>query len=388
MNNFEFYNPTKLFFGKGEISKIGNEIKKYNVTKVLLIYGKASIFNNRVYDQVSASLIKSGVEFIECGGVKPNPVLSKVHEVIELCRKENVDGILAVGGGSVLDSAKAIAAGFFYEGDVWDAFEGKVQLSKTLPLFTILTLSATGSEMNAWAVITNEDENKKWAFSAGESSYPKVTVLDPTAQFSLPRAQTVNGAVDAMAHIFELYFDPTKNTDVQDEIAEGLLRTIIKHTPVLLTKPDNENSRAQIAWSATLALNGLNGAGRSGGDWATHTLEHSLSAFYDIAHGAGLAIMFPAWMKYVYKKDIAKFVRLAEKVFGITAGSDDEKAIKGIDAVKNFFKEIGAPTSLKEINVDETDLDKLADNAALRAPEGRLLKLYRADIYNIYKLAL
>ena len=387
MQGFEFHNPTKIIFGKFTIGKIGKEISEYGVKKVLLLYGKGSIFKNGVYDKVTKSLSKNGIDFIELGGVKPNPVMSLAHEAIELCRNKKIDGILAAGGGSVIDSAKVIAAGVLYEGDIWETFEGTGKAEKALPIFTVLTLSATGSEMNPYSVITKENENKKWSFSAGSSTYPKVTVIDPSVQSSLPAEQTVNGVVDALSHVFELYFNGVPKTDIQDEIAEGIIRTLIKHGRILLKEPDNYESRAQLAWSATLALNGINSAGRGSGDWSTHTLEHSVSVFFDIAHGAGLAIMFPAWMRYVYTENPAKFARFAENIFGIKTGSTEEKAIKGIESLKNFYKDIGAPTSLKEVGVKNEDLVKLTENASLREPEGKLKKLYRDDILKIYELA-
>ncbi|OGU54957.1 MAG: butanol dehydrogenase [Ignavibacteria bacterium RBG_13_36_8] len=387
MKNFEFRNPTKIKFGKNTISEIGEEIIKHGVKKILLLYGQGSIFKNGVYDTTVVSLQAAGIEWFELGSIKPNPVLSKAYEGIKLCKEERIDGILAVGGGSVIDSAKVIAAGALYDGDIWNVFEGNDSVNESLPVFTILTLSATASEMDPYAVITKEDEKKKWSFSAGQSSYPKVSIIDPTVQFSLPKEQTVNGAVDAMSHIFELYFSGTSDTDVQDEIAEGIIRTIITHTKILLEQPDNYESRAQLIWCATLALNGINGVGRNGGDWATHTIEHSISAYYDIAHGAGLAIMFPAWMKYVYKEDLPKFSRFAERVFGIKKGTEEVKAQRGIEALKSFYKEIGAPITLKEIGVTENDLQKLADNASMREPEGKLKELYRKDILKIYRLA-
>lgn len=387
MKNFEFNNPTKIVFGTDTIPVIGEEINNFDVKKVLLLYGKGSIFKNGVYDNTVVSLQAAGVDWIELGGVKPNPVLSKVYEAIQLCKEEKIEAVLAVGGGSVIDSAKVIAAGALFDGDIWDVFEGKDKVSESLPIFSILTLSATASEMDPFAVITKEEDKKKWAFSAGLASYPKVSIIDPSVQSSLPKEQTVNGAVDTMSHVFELYFNGVHYTDVQDEIAEGIIRTVMKHVKILLDDPTNYESRAQLAWCATLALNGINAAGRGFGDWATHTLEHSVSAYYDIAHGAGLAIMFPAWMRYNYKEDLPKFVRFAERVFGITEGADEEKANLAIDKLKQFYKELGAPVTLKEIGVTLNDLDKLTDNAAMRAPEGKLKKLYKEDILEIYKLA-
>ncbi|MCM0648530.1 iron-containing alcohol dehydrogenase [Clostridium swellfunianum] len=387
MENFKFYNPTKLIFGRDTVKNIGPEVKAAGIKKVLLLYGKGSIFKNGVYDNAANSLRENGVDFVELGGVKANPVLSKVYEAVEVIKKEGAEAIVALGGGSVIDTSKAVAAGYYYSGDIWDMFEGKGRVEKALPIYTILTLSATGSEMNSGAVITKEEEKKKWSFGS-PYTFPKVSIIDPTIQFSLPNNQTVNGAVDAMSHTFELYFDGTKNSDMQDELSEGIIRTVMKHVQILLENPSDYASRSELAWCSTLALNGVNGIGRNGGDWASHGIEHSLSAFYDIAHGSGLAIIFPAWMKYVYKEDLDKFGRFAEKIFNITLGTPEEKALKAIEDLRDFYKKIGAPISLKDIGVKAEDLEKLADNAAMSAPMGTLKKLQREDIFEIYKIAL
>lgn len=387
MKNFEFFNPTKILFGRGKIALAGKEIAGRNLKKVLLLYGKGSIFKNGVYNSVIQSLKDNSVEWVEFGGIKPNPTLSQVEEAIRLSREENIDAVLAVGGGSVIDSAKAITAGIPYRGSIWDAFEGKVQLSASLPLFTVLTLSATGSEMNPWAVVTKEDEKKKWAFSAGDSSYPLISILDPEVQFSLPKEQTVYGAIDALSHIFELYFDGTDGVDLIDEVSEGLIRSVMRNVKILLENPSDYEARAGLVWAATLALNGINGAGRSGGDWASHNLEHPLSAYYDIAHGAGLAIVFPAWMTFVHDKAVGKFARFAEKIFNITEGSEEEKGLKAISKLKDFYRELGAPVSLEEINVNAEEIDSLAETAAM-LPMGRLKKIGKEEALNIYKMAL
>jgi alcohol dehydrogenase YqhD (iron-dependent ADH family) len=388
MNNFVYHNPTKVLFGKGTISKIGAEIKEFNAKKVLMLYGMKSIFKNGVYKEVMESLNSNGIEVIEKGGIKANPILSFVLDAVGICKKENIDSILAIGGGSVIDTAKAVAAGALYEGNIWDAFEGKTSLDKSLPIFTVLTLSATASEMNAFAVITKEEENKKWAFTAGIDSYPKVTIIDPSIQTSLPKEQTVYGAVDTLSHVFELYFDGTENTNLVDEFAEGIIRTVMKNTKILLNDSSNYDARAELCWSATNALNGVIGSGRNYGDWATHTLEHSISAFYDVAHGAGLAVMFPAWMKYVYKDNPSKFAQLAENVFGIKEGTELEKAAKGIEKISQFFKAIGAPTTLNDFGITADEIEKLTENASIRLPLGRRKKLMKDDIREIYRLAL
>ncbi len=387
MNNFVFHNPTKVLFGKGTIPQIGEEIKFHNVKKVLLLYGMKSIFKTGVYKEVMESLNKHGIEVIEKGGNKANANLSFVQDAIEISKNGKVDAILAVGGGSVIDTAKAVAAGAVYEVDIWQAFEGKVQLNKSLPIFTVLTLSATASEVNGFAVITKEDENKKWAFSAGIESYPKVSIIDPSIQSSLPKNQTVNGAVDTMSHVFELYFDGTKNTDLMDEFAEGIIRTVMKNVRILLNDSENYEARAELCWSASNALSGTIASGRRFGDWATHTLEHSISAFYDVAHGEGLSVMFPAWMTYVYKESPKKFAQFAERIFNITEGSDEEKARLAISKLVEFYNEIGAPTSLKDFNIGEDDISKLSENATIKEPVGNLKKLYKNDVSEIYKIA-
>lgn len=385
MLNFTLYNPTKLVFGENTIESIGDHLSKHKVKKVLIVYGKGSIMKNGVYDTVIESLNKNNIEFIELSGVKPNPVLSKVQEGIKLSKDNGVDGVLAVGGGSVIDSSKAIAAGACYEGDVWEFFEGEGKVKEALPLFTVLTLSATGSEMNSGGVITNEEQGKKWSFGS-PLLYPKVSILDPSVQRSLPANQTVNGAIDAISHVFEAYYGGTESTDMLDELSEGIIRTVITHTRELLKDNSNYKSRSELAFAATLALNGLNGVGRKG-DWASHSIEHSLSVLNDIAHGSGLAIIMPAWMKYAYKEDVKKFAKCASHVFNINEGSDEEKALKGIEALRTFYKEIGAPITLKEVGVKREDLDFIADNAAMLAPLGTLKPLYRDDIYKILEIA-
>ncbi len=386
MKNFVFYNPTKILFGKGFLKKTGLEILNFGSKKVLLLYGRGSIFKNGAYNTVVDSLKANKIDFVEIGGVKPNPTLSKVNEVIEFAKKNQVDSILAVGGGSVIDSAKAVAAGYYYDGDVWDFFERKSVVKKALPIFVVLTISATGSEMNSGGVITNEKEQKKWAFGS-PLLFPKFSVIDPTVQFSLPWSQTANGIIDAMAHIFELYFNGVDKTDIQDEIAEGILRTLIKHSEILRSDPTNYESRSQVAWSATLALNGLNSSGRGRGDWASHMIEHSLSAFYDISHGEGLGIIMPAWMEYLYKNDIRKFSRFAEKVFYVNFPNKAKQAFEGISKLRNFISSLNKPTRLREIGIKKEDISKIAKNASLSLPFGSLKTLTYDDIVSILELA-
>ncbi len=386
MKNFVYENPTKIIFGKDTISKIGSEISSRQINKILMVYGRNAIKNNGVYDIVLNSLREANIAVVELPGVKSNPVLSKVEEGIELARSQQVEAVLAVGGGSTFDSSKAIAAGTLYEGSVWDFFGRRKEAKDALPIFGILTISATGSEMNGLGVVTNEREDKKWSLYSPKI-YPQVSIIDPSVQTTLPREQTVNGAVDIISHVMELYFDGSKNIDIMDEYSEGIIRTVIKHVQVLLSDPDNYESRAQLAWCATLALNGSNAPGRRGGDFASHAIEHSLSVWTDIAHGAGLAIVFPAWMQYVYKENIQQFVRFGEKIFNICGGSDEEKVLEAISRLKQFYHSIGAPVSLREAGYQEQDLPAIADNVAQLGVIGNLKRLQRDDVLEILKLA-
>lgn len=386
MKDFVFQNPTKIIFGRGKISQLGEEVVKTS-KKVLLVYGKGSIKKNGVYDQVIDSLNSHGIEFVELSGVKPNPVLSKVHEGVTLAKREQVDGIIAIGGGSVIDSSKTIAAGFYYDGDIWDAFIGKYKAKKSLPIYVVLTISATGSEMNGGAVITNEKTKQKYSFWSVKS-YPKVSIIDPSVQFSLPPIQTANGAADVIAHVLELYFDGTKNVQIMDEISEGIVRTVIDSTNMLMKTSNDYETRANLVWSATLALNGVNSTGRSGGDWASHAIEHSLSALYDIAHGSGLAIVMPAWMKYTYKEDVKKFARFASKIFGVDESDYEKAALMGIERLKNWYKSIGLPVSLSDAKIPIEGVDKIVENAAMRTPFGRLKKLQSSDVREILNLCV
>lgn len=385
MKNFDYHNPTRLVFGKDTIKDIGKYVSEYGDKKVLVLYGKGSIFKNGVYDQVIESLKKYKIEYVEMSGVQPNPVLTKVRETVDFMKKEKVDAIVAVGGGSVLDTSKIAAASFYHDGDPWDFYEKKVFPEKALPIYGILTISATGSEMNSGGVITNEEEKKKWGWGS-KYTYPRLSIVDPSIQKTLPVNQTINGAVDTLTHVFEEYFDGTKDTLMADEFAEGIIRTTMETVKVLIKDPNDYEARANLAWAATLALNGLNGLGRRG-DWASHGIEHSISAYYDIAHAEGLAMVMPAWMKYVYKEDVDKFARFGEKIFGITGEDKEEVALKAIEAYKDFLKEIGAPVSLSERNIGEDKIDVMAKNALLRGPLGGLKKLEEEDVYKILMLA-
>ena len=363
MKNFTFYNPVKIIFGKGTVVKIGAEAARYGKS-ALLVYGRGSIKKNGVYAAVTGSLKAAGVAFAEHGGVKPNPVLSHAREGIKKARENKCGIIIAAGGGSAIDEAKAIAAGVKYSGDVWDFFGGKAAIKDALPLFTVLTIPATGSEMNSGFVLTNEETSQK--FNAGSLfSYPKVSIMDPLVTMTLPKAQTANGAVDALAHIVEGYFT-TKDKDaaITDELVHAIARSVIAGTDRILANPKDYNARASMMWSATLALNGLQALGYGGGSFINHAIEHSLSAIYDIAHGAGLAIVMPAWFKYDLKTSgPERLARFGKAVFGVTAASDKEAAEKTIKAFEKWFSKIGAPLRLSEVKIPAADIPKIAENA-------------------------
>ncbi len=378
MKDFVFHNPTKIVFGKDKVLEVGKEIKSAGYNKVLLAYGQGSIKNTGTYDKVVTSLSKENIQYVELSGIRPNPVFSKVLEGIEICKKEGVGAILAVGGGSVVDSVKAIAGGVFFDGDFWQVFQRKARVEKALPIFVVLTLSATGSEMNPSTVVTNEDTREKFYFTS-TAVYPRVSILDPVLQFTLPNYQTSAGASDIIAHIFELYFCGEEETELQDEFSEGILRTVISFTPTLIKNPDDYHARAQVILSALFALNGVNGIGREPGDWSSHMLEHSLSGIHpEIAHGAGLAIIFPAWLKYMMPYAEKKITRFSQKIWGI----DNPEA--GIQRLKEWFISIGLETSFKGFGVKEEEIPVLAEMSMRMSPLGSLKTLDAKDVETIF----
>lgn len=357
MQNFTFSNPTKIIFGKAVVAKLAPEAAKAG-KKALFVYGGGSIKKNGVYDVLTGALAKEGVRVSEHHGVKPNPVLSHTRAGIKKARKHGCDLVVAAGGGSVIDEAKAIAAGARYGGDVWDLFCGKAQVREALPLFTALTLPATGSEMNSGCVVTNEETAQKFS-AMGPALFPRVSVLDPETTLTLPRAQVANGAVDSLAHLLEGYFT-TKDHDagVTDEVVHALARSIVASTQRILKDPADYNARASMMWSATLSLNGLAACGYGGLTFINHAIEHSLSALYDIAHGAGLAIVIPAWFKHHLETDgPARLRKFGAAVFGA-------KTAKGtIRAFEDFFRGAGAPVRLREAGIPASDIPRIAENA-------------------------
>ncbi|MDD5016723.1 MAG: iron-containing alcohol dehydrogenase [Eubacteriales bacterium] len=388
MQDFRFQSPTTIIFGKNTQCDVGQETKKYG-KKVLLHYGKGHIKKTGLYQQVVDSLKEAGIDFVELGGVCPNPRLSLVREGIELCRRQGVDFILAVGGGSAIDSAKAIAIGVPYDGDVWDFYSGKEYPKKTLPVGVVLTIPATGSEASNSSVITNE-ENKTKRGIVNNFLRPVFAIMNPELTITLPPYQTACGAADIMAHVMERYFTRVQNVELTDRLCESTLKTLINNTPVVLSRPDDYNARAEIMWAGTLAHNDVLSTGRIS-DWASHWIEHELSAINDVAHGAGLAIIFPAWMKYVYRHDVTRFVQFAVRVWNVEqAFNDPEKTARdGIDSLEVFFRSIGLPTRLYEIDITKNDFDRIVENC-MRYDDntvGQFVKLSDEDIYHILKLA-
>lgn len=387
MNNFEFYNPTKLIFGKGKLDVLKKEIPRYG-SKILLVYGGGSIKRSGLYDKVITILKELGTEVTELAGVEPNPRLSTVHRGVELCKTKGIELILAVGGGSVLDCSKAIAVGAKYDGDMWDFAERKAVPKEALPLGTVLTMAATGSEMNGGSVISNEVTEEKLGWGSILAN-PAFSILDPEHTFSLPKDQTVYGMVDIMSHVFEHYFHKEKNTLVQDEFCESVLRTVIETAPKLIADLQNYDHRETILLSGTLALNGILNMGLNG-DWATHNIEHAVSAVYDIPHGGGLAILFPNWMKHNVHHDVDRFKRLAIRVFGVDPidKSDLEIAEAGIDALRAFWNSIGAPSRLADYEIDDSKLDVMAEKAVRFGPFGNFATLDKQDVLEIYRKSL
>jgi len=357
MQNFTFHNPVRIIFGKGNIAKIGPEAAKAG-KKALFVYGGGSIKKNGVYAAVTASLAKSGITVIEHPGVKPNPVLTHAREGVRKAREGGCDLIVAAGGGSVIDESKAIAAGAKYGGDIWDFFCGEARIQDALPLFTVLTIPATGSEMNQGCVLTKEETKQKFSAMA-PALFPRVSILDPATTMTLPKAQAANGAVDALAHIIEGYFTTTdRDAAVTDELVHSIARSVITSTDRIMADPGDYDARASMMWSATLALNGLQSLGYGGTSFPNHAIEHSLSALYDIAHGAGLAIVMPAWFGYHLKKDgPARLEKFGAAVFGA------KTAEAAITAFEKWFKKIGAPTRLSDVKIPAADIPKIAENA-------------------------
>jgi alcohol dehydrogenase YqhD (iron-dependent ADH family) len=387
MRNFVFHNPTKIIFGRDTIPSIGSETAAFG-QKALLVYGGGSIKRNAIYEEVSKSLKDAGVTIVEHGGVQSNPVLSHVHRGIALAKENQVTVIVAVGGGSVLDSAKAIAAGALVEHDVWKFFTGKKSIKKALPLTCVLTLAASGSEMNSGMVITNEETKQKFGF-ANKRLYPRASILDPTATFTVSPEYTAYGAVDAIAHVLEFYFTNQElYTPVQDHFMEGLVMSCMDSCNRVLEKLSDYNARADLMWTATLALNGLTGAGLGKVGFPMHMIEHSLSALFNVAHGAGLSVVIPGWMQYQSQRTPQKFIQFAERIFGITSGSNEYKAAEGIQALLSWFLKIKTPTRLTDLHITEKDIPTIAENAVALAKIWGMPEYKEEKIEEILKLCI
>ncbi|MEK5477369.1 iron-containing alcohol dehydrogenase [Paenibacillus sp. FSL R5-0407] len=387
MDRFQFHNPTKLIFGKDQLQALTQEVPRYG-SKVLLVYGGGSIKRSGLYDKVTAILKEIGAEVIELSGVEPNPRLSTVHRGVELCKTKGIELVLAVGGGSVLDCSKAIAVGAKYDGDMWDFAERKAAPKDALPLGTVLTMAATGSEMNGNSVISNEVTKEKLGWGS-KFAYPAFSILEPENTVSLPKDQTVYGMVDIMSHVFEHYFHKDTNTPVQDGFCETVLRTVIETAPKLIEDLENTEYRETILYCGTMALNGVLNMGLSG-DWATHNIEHAVSAVYDIPHGGGLAILFPNWMKHVMHHDIARFKRLAINVFDVNPEGKSDQAVaeEGIEALRSFWNSIGAPSRLADYEIDGSNLEIMADKAVRFGSFGNFALLNKQDVMEIYQSSL
>ncbi|MBL7157856.1 MAG: iron-containing alcohol dehydrogenase [Candidatus Omnitrophica bacterium] len=383
MQNFVFNIPTRVHFGKGEVRALEEELEG-RTKKVLIVTGQGSVKKYGIFDNVVETLKKAGISYVELSGIKPNPRLKSVYKGIEICRKESVDFILAVGGGSVIDTSKAIAAGTRYEGDVWDFFVKNIPCAAALPLGSVLTLAATGSEMNSYAVITKEDEERKLAFGSPFVK-PVFSILDPEYTYTVNKYHTAAGVADIMAHVFEEYFSQPSSAYVQDRMAEALLRVCIRYGPRACEKPRDYEARANIMWASSLALNGLLGEGKSG-DWACHSIEHEISAIYDISHGVGLAIIVPNWMKHVLSSEtLEKFVEYGINTWGIEKKKKDiDIANASIEKTREFFNSLGLPSKLSKVNVAADRFKDMARAAIKTHPQvGSFKKLSEKDIIQI-----
>jgi alcohol dehydrogenase len=387
MDNFTFYNPTKLIFGKDQLVELKNEVPQYG-KKVLLVYGGGSIKRNGLYDSVINYLKEIGAEVFELAGVEPNPRISTVRKGVQICKEEGIEFLLAVGGGSVIDCTKAIAAGAKYDGDAWNLVTKKAFASEALPFGTVLTLAATGSEMNAGSVITNWETNEKYGWGS-PVTFPRFSILDPVNTFTVPRDQTIYGIVDMMSHVFEHYFHLTENTEFQDRMCESLLLTVMETAPKLLADLENYEYRATILYAGTMALNGMLSMGYRG-DWATHNIEHAVSAVYDIPHGGGLAILFPNWMKHNLKVKPERFKKMAVRVFNVDpeGKTDEEAGLEGIEKLREFWSSIGAPSRLADYDIDDSKIEVMADKAMVNGEFGNFSKLNHSDVVEIYRMSL
>lgn len=388
MENFQFYSPTEFVFGRDTENECGAYVKKYGGTKVLIHYGSGSAVKSGLIDRVKRSLEQNGIAYTELGGVQPNPRDTLIYKGIELCRAENVDFILSVGGGSCIDSSKAIALGVPYDGDFWDFYGTGKQVVRALPIGTVLTIAAAGSEGSGASVVTKEEGSLKRDVGS-DLLRPRFSVLNPALTQTLPAYQTACGATDIMAHVFERYFTNTKEVEITDRLCEAILLTMIKETPRVIADPNNYEARANIMWAGTVAHNDIVGVGRSQ-DWNSHGIEHELSALYDCAHGAGLAVIMPAWMEFVYRHDVMRFAQAAVRVWGceMNFAQPEETAKQGIACFRRFLHDIGMPINFTELGAKEADIPYLVEKFGIgEGKTGGFVSLSAADIAEIYRIA-
>ncbi|WP_300357569.1 iron-containing alcohol dehydrogenase [Fusobacterium sp.] len=385
MENFNFKSTTRLVFGKDTHEETGKYVKEYS-NKILVHYeGDGALIKKLgIYDKVIKSLEENGIEYVTLGGVVPNPRISLVYEGIKICKENGINFILAIGGGSVIDSAKAISLGTAYEGDVWDFFTGKNEPKKSMNVGVVLTIPGSGSEMSESSIINNEELSLKCVCDT-EKNFPVFSILDPQVCFTIPPYLMACGVTDIMSHLMERYFSQAKHTELSDALLEAAMRTVVEFGPKIMKEPKDYNNAAQIMWSATVAHNGMIACGRIA-DWSSHRIEHEISAIYDITHGAGMAIVFPAWMKYVKDENIDIFVNFAVKVFGVENTTKEETALKGIEKLEEFFKSLGLKISLSEVGIGEENFEVMAEKALAGSKTlGRFKKLTKEDIVNILK---
>ena len=389
MNNFVFYSPTEFVFGKATEMQVGALARKHGARKVMIVYGGGSVVRSGLLDRVKQSLQEAGIEYCLMGGVQPNPVDTKVYEGIEFCRREQADMLLPVGGGSVIDTAKAIAAGVLYEGDFWDFYIGKAKVTKALKVAVVLTIPAAGSEGSGNTVITKLDGLQKLSLRVPEVLRPVFSIMNPELTYTLPPFQTACGVADMMAHIMERYFTNTQEVEIGDRLCEGTLMAIINEAPKVMRNPEDYGARANLMWAGMIAHNGTCGVGCEE-DWASHFLEHEISAIYGVTHGAGLSVIFPAWMTWMVEHNVGKIAQYAVRVWGVPE-SEDKKAValEGIGKLKNFFTSLGLPVTFKELGVENPDIDRLADSLHRNKGElvGNSVKLTKQDSKEIYRLA-
>lgn len=387
MNNFTYAITTVVHFGKGQIEKLGAEAAKRS-SRVLMVYGGGSVKRNGVYDAAAAQLKAHNIAWVELAGVEPNPRIGTVREGVRLCREEKLDGVLALGGGSVIDCSKAIAAGALYDGDPWDFSAGKAVPEKALPIFTVLTMAATGSEMDDIAVISNLDSHEKEAFSA-PCCLPAVSILDPAYTCSLPASQTAAGTADIMSHTFENYFSPIETNYLADRMAEAILQACILYGPKAIETPDDYDARANLMWCASWAINGFLDMGKPVA-WSVHRMEHELSAFYDVTHGVGLAILTPNWMRYILSDQTERrFADYGIRVWGLNESLPQrELAETAIQKTRDFFTSLGLPATLTEVGIDGTHFAEMARKARTAGFDKTFVPLSEEDIQEIYKMSL